>query len=84
MAGWLAGWQSSTRGISQIQQQAKEEILKNKIEKNKNSCTYMLTTSWNLFLYMAISEIICSKSDDFGTYFSQESSLCLTLESFCC
>jgi hypothetical protein len=22
--GWLAGWQSSTRGISQIQKQAKE------------------------------------------------------------
>jgi len=26
MAGWLAGLQSSTRVISQIQQQAKEEI----------------------------------------------------------
>jgi hypothetical protein len=31
---------------------------------------------------MAISEIICSKSDDFGAYFSQESSLWLTLEIF--
>jgi hypothetical protein len=39
MAGWLAGWQSSTRGISQIQQQAKEEKKLNKIEKNTNSCT---------------------------------------------
>jgi hypothetical protein len=57
--GWLAGWQSSTREeLSQIQQQAKEGNFFNKIEKNKNSCAYMLTTSWNLFLNMVISEII--------------------------
>ncbi len=74
LAGWLAG-NHPPEEFSQIPQQAKEEIFLNKIEKNKNSCTYILTTSWNLFLYMAISEIICSEFDDFGVYFSQESSL---------
>jgi len=43
MAGWLAG-NHPPEELSQIQQQAKEGNFLNKIEKNKNSCAYMLTT----------------------------------------